>query len=269
MSWVKNYELVSSLEEAESLLEEPGWMLMGGGSRIVAKKPEGIDKLVDLMLLGLDGVHQGEGHMRIGARVRLDEVTKLEEWNGLLGKSILSLTHSGNMRKQMTIAGETAWRSPMNEMQVALAALGAIVERNGYEPTPVIDYLAGERKGIITEIDIPLPESGAWHFDRISPGDGARPLLAFAAAASFANDKVESISLAVGNLGQDVQRLSTLEARLTGCAVTSLAGEMLGETDGAGLIVAESPGASIDSKWAWLDTLVSRGLAEIAKGGNA
>ncbi len=29
MSWVKNYELVGSLEEAEALLEEPGWMLMG------------------------------------------------------------------------------------------------------------------------------------------------------------------------------------------------------------------------------------------------
>ena len=265
MSWVKGYELAGSLEEAEALLEQPGWMLMGGGSRIVAKKPEGVDKLVDLMLLGLDGLRREAGQLRIGARVRLAQIVEIEEWSGLLGKSVLSLTHSPNMRNQMTLAGETAWRSPVNELQVALAALDATIHRNGHEPVPVADYLAGERKGIITEFVIPLPAAGAWHFDRIAPGDGARPLLAFAAAASFAGDDLESIGIAVGNLGPDPQRLRTLEARLAGIPIAALAGEGLRGADREGLAAFESPGATVANKWEWLETLVSRCLAETAK----
>ncbi len=265
MSWVKQYELAGSMEEAAALLGEPGWMVMGGGSHIVATKPKGIDKLVDLMLLGLDSVSKGDGELRIGARVRLEELVKRKDCEGLLEKAVLSLTHSANMRNQMTVAGETAWNSPMNELQIALLALDAVAHRHGFDPTSVEDYLAAEtREGIIEEIAIPLDRSRRHHFDRIAPGDGARPLLAFAATGIFTEGKARSLRLAVGNLGPQPQRLRTVEARLEGAALTDLAKVSLSDEDRQALIAVDSPGAATANKWPWLDTLLSRSLAELA-----
>jgi CO/xanthine dehydrogenase FAD-binding subunit len=266
MSWVKQYELAASFAEAEVLLAQPGWMLMGGGSHIVAVKPAGIDKLVDLMLLGLDGITEDGNELRIGARLHLEHLVERKDFEGLLEQAILSLTHSPNMRNQMTLAGETAWVSPMNELQVALLALDAVVHRHGREPTSAADYLAeNEHEGIITEICFPLEPGRRHHFDRIAPGEGARPLLAFAATATFSGGRVESLRLAVGNLGPFPQRLKAIETRLAGASVAEFAGETLREGDHEGLVAFDSPGADIESKWSWLETMIGRGLAELAR----
>ncbi len=262
MSWIQDYQLVRSLDEAEELLAQPGWALIGGGSHLVAVKPEGIDKLVDLLPLGLDFLRERDEVLQLGARLRLQDIAEREDYGGLLKKAVLSLSHSINLRNQMTLAGETAWPSPRNELQTALLALDARVIRHGREPMALADYVAlPERDGIITSLEIPLEPGWDFGFHKVSPAKESRPLLLLAAAARFDGDRLADLRLALGNLGPFPCRARALESRLIGMERAALADEVFTPPDRADLEVSEQPEAAAESKWAWADALLAEFFA--------
>jgi CO/xanthine dehydrogenase FAD-binding subunit len=265
MSWIKAYEPAMSLGEAEALLAEPGWAIIGGGSRLVARPPEGVHKLVDLMPLGLDRIQESAGELRIEPRVRLQDLAEREDCGGLLKAAILSLSHSENLRNQMTVGGETAWPIAVNELQTALVALDATAHRHERDALPVAEYLAADRRvGIITAITIPLEEEARYAFDKVAPGEGARPLLVLAAAGRVAEGRLADLRLALGNLGPAPQRLRALEQRLAGQTPAELSDLKLVDADLAGLRAEDSPDASVESKRLWAEAMIVRFLDGLA-----
>lgn len=270
MSWIKDYRLIRDLDEAEALLAMPGWAILGGGSHLVAVRPPGIDKLIDLLPLGLDGIRAAAGRIRFGARLRLQELAEREDYGGLLREAVQSLAHSVNLRNQMTLAGEVAWTSPRNELQTALLVLDAVVIRHLREPLSLADYLAApEREGIITAITLSADEGWTHAFRKVSHAEGGRPLLAMAGAARIEAGKLADLRLALGNLGAYPQRALALETRLRGEALNALSGQSMGATDREGLEVVDEHEAAADSKWQWADALFAEVLAALAEGAGA
>jgi CO/xanthine dehydrogenase FAD-binding subunit len=279
MSWFKEYDLMMSLEEAAERLSEPGCAIIGGGSRLVAAKPDGIETLIDLMPLGLDRVRPLESGLMFEARVRLQDLVARKDYDGLLGKAILSLAHSENLRNQMTVAGETAWPLGLNEWQVALLALDAIIHRHNEHDAPAREYMASkERTGIITAVSLPARDGWRFGFDRVAPAEGARPFMTFAGAAKLAGDRIEDLRLALGNLGPYPQRMRALEDRLRGEATALPPGTgrngrgaeasfRLQAGDCAGIQAIDSHNAGLDAKWQWTEAMVGRFLASLAEAG--
>jgi CO/xanthine dehydrogenase FAD-binding subunit len=265
MSWIKAYEPVRSLDEAASLLAAPGWAVIGGGSRLVARRPAGIDKLVDLMPLGLDRITVKDGELLLESRVRLQDLVEREDCGGLLKQAALSLAHSENLRNQMTVAGETAWPAPVSEWQTVLTVLGAAVCRHGRKPMPVQEYLAeAKHDGIITALTIPLEPDAHYGFDKVAPGAGARPLLLFAGAARIHEGRLAGPHLVLGNLGPHPQRLHALEKRLDKRRLAELRIWNLLPGDREDLVVEPSADASVESKWQWAEAMIKRFLTGLA-----
>ncbi len=258
MTWIQDYHLVRCLDEAEELLTQPGWALIGGGSHIVAVKPASIDKLVDLLPLGLDFIREQDDTLQLGARLRLQDIVERDDFDGLLKQAVHSLSHSINLRNQMTLAGETAWPSPRNELQAALLALDARVIRHGREPIPVADYVAlDERDGIITSLEVPLAPDREHSFHKVSPAAAGRPLLLLAASALYEGEHLVDLRLVLGNLGRFPIRARALEARLVGMDRVTLEAATFTDADRAGLDAIAEPEASVESKWAWADALLA------------
>jgi CO/xanthine dehydrogenase FAD-binding subunit len=269
MNWLKEYELATSLDEAATLLAAPGSAIIGGGSRLVAAKPEAIHRLIDLMPLGLDRIERRNGGLVLGARVRMEDLVQRDDFGGLLKQALLSMTHSPNMRNQMTVAGETAWPRHLNEWQVALLALDASIRRHDRDPAAADEYFADEkREGIITAVAFPDRTGWRFGFDRIAPAEGARPLLVLAAGARLDGKRIADLRLAAGNLALRPQRLHELEQRLQGAAPEDLADFALAPGDKDGIRVEDGPGAAATSKWSWLQTLVGRFLASLRADSN-
>jgi aerobic carbon-monoxide dehydrogenase medium subunit len=273
MSWVKRYLRAESLDEAAGLLTDPGLRLLGGGSRLIPARPAGVDGLVDLGRPPLDRIIQDGEVLRLEARVRLSQLTEIDNFQGLLGKAAISLGHSPNLRNQMTVGGECAWVSPGSELQVALLALGASVVFHGPPPSPLVDYLsAPERRGIITALEIPLQDDCRYRFDQVTAAKGAAPQLTMAAMARLGRGRIEEIRLAFGNLGTLPLRTTALERELTGTVPAVL---HLTDTHTAGLELlldsatdkpGTSPAAGRKVKLAWVETLTNRFLRSLRQG---
>ncbi len=267
MTWPEDYEIFVSLDEAAAKLAEPGWAILGGGSRLVAKKPPEIKGLIDLMPLGLDRIHESKNELRLEARVRLEQLVQRDEFDGLLKQAACSMAHSVNLRNQMTVAGETAWPIALSEWQTALLALDVVIDRHGLPPAPLADYLrADRREGVITALRIPRAAGWRYGFDRIAPADGARPLLVLAGAARLAGGKLADCRLVLGRLGTRPQRAEALEKRLRGSAPAALADVKLTDPDRRGLEIADEPGAAADTKWRWAESMIARFLAGLDEG---
>ncbi len=259
MSWIKDYQLVRDLNEAAELLarEGEGWTLLGGGSHLVAVKPPEVQRLVDLLPIGLDAVEETNGELRLGARVRLQTLVERDDMGGLLKDASLSLAHSKNLRNQMTLAGEIAWPNPRNELVTALLALDARLERFDRADTSLDDYLDEDpRDGIITAVAMPGGDGWRHGFHKVSPAPDSRPLLVLAGAARVEDDMLAELRLALGNLGDRPLRAAALERRLVGATLADLAAERFTESDREGLEALASREATIDSKWQWADALL-------------
>lgn len=252
-SRIKDYEIVSTLEEAAERLAEPGWAVLGGGSHLVPSLPAAVDKILDPMLLGLDFLNDDDDDLRLGARLRLEALAQRDDFDGLLSAAAMSLAPSINERNQKTVAGELAWPHADSEWQAALLALDATMERFGHEDTSADDYLQGaERDGLITALRLPRPKGQRCRFERVAAASGSRPELAVAAAAVVRGGAIESVRIAVTGLGLPAARIKDVESGLTGADTASLDSWAL------------PAGAVPDEKTALTEKLIARFLFSLA-----
>jgi len=109
---VRTFEYVrpANVDEAARALSEDDARPMGGGTDIVTQQDRGIRparSLVDLRGLGLDGIEQRDGGLRLGATTRLADVARHE---GIAGRFAVlheaaSAAASPQLREMGTVAG--------------------------------------------------------------------------------------------------------------------------------------------------------------------
>lgn len=236
---VKTYHRPTGVDEALKLLadsNDKNTALAGGTS--LALNPRGIDGLVDLAGLGLSYIRPDGAVLRIGAMTAVREIQRSEDIrqfaDGILAESAKNYL-TALIRNRATIGGVLSAGNFWADIAVVLVALGASVKiaagANGRAKESVVsveDFIQkGPRKslsgGIVTEIEIPAPESnGRCAYSRLAKVETDISILSCAVKAEVAGKTIKTARLVVGNGARPV-RLKIAEEKMRGHTLTAAA----------------------------------------------
>ncbi len=183
---IKTYHRPATLEEALTLLSQPGTTPLGGGTLINSPAFKNMDiAVVDLQALGLSHIRKQGQNLEIEACVTLQQLLECEYIPDALKKTI-QLEAPLNIRNLGTVAGALVacdGRAPFAVAMLALDAnctvvsrLSSVVSLGDLLPLRV-DALRGK---LITKIEIPLHVSLAYEYVARTPAD--KPILCAALA---------------------------------------------------------------------------------------
>jgi CO/xanthine dehydrogenase FAD-binding subunit len=215
----------TSLAQALALVQQPGTVVLGGGTDILARGSREIHAVVDLGGLGLTGVEAGAGEIVIGARTTLAglvESTVLRDAAGGVIPQAAHATHASILRNQATIAG-TLIACPDSILAVALLALDASLRHAVLEngQVTVHDLLLRDvlkRPGdisIVTAVVIPMSSaSRRARLETVARTPRDRPIVAVCAALGLAGGIVQACSIALGGVATTAWRAPDAERTL-------------------------------------------------------
>lgn len=156
---IEKYALVSSMEEALSILKNENGSCVLGGCGYLRMGKKKITTAIDLSKLNLSYINEESDRIEIGAMTPLRDI----ETSRLLEKTFgpaLRLCTEGivgvQLRNTVTIGGTAAGRYPFSDVIPVLMALGADVHFTENQSIGIEAYMNGKSvKDIITKITIP------------------------------------------------------------------------------------------------------------------
>lgn len=165
----------ASIQKAVRLIEQPGVILHGGGTRILKTQSHSIIGLVDIGNLKLDYIKRKNNSFHIGSAVTFGEVVNFSKENNclsMLGKA-LSEAASTPLRNRITIGGSIKDFPLWSNLFAPLIALDAKVEINNGSSKiiPIEDYITGgiiKTKHLVKEIIIPEDKNIVWYVKRFT-----------------------------------------------------------------------------------------------------
>ena len=185
---ITTYHRPATLDEAFSLLAQPGTVPLGGGTMINTpqfEKSSGL-AVVDLQALGLDQVTVAGQDLEIGACVTLEQLLQAEQVHPALRRA-LTREAPLNLRNMATVAGTLIvadGRSPFASVMLALDARLTLETRAGAEVRSLgevlplrADVLHGK---LITRVTVPLRVELA--FETVSRTPADKPIVSAALA---------------------------------------------------------------------------------------
>lgn len=173
MSKTTAYHRPSTLDEAVSLLAEPGRVVLGGGTIVNTPTGDPVE-VVDLQALGLDSVTVTDGRARYGSMVTLQGLIEDESLSQLVreaaGREVSSV-----LRNQATLGGVVGFSGPESLLLAALLVSDTtvgLVGAHGVEVVALDEVLTdGLRGRVITAVDFDLSGKGAIAATARTPGD--------------------------------------------------------------------------------------------------
>ncbi len=179
MPSVLAYHRPTNLDEAAELLSQPNRTPLAGGTVVVPKarkvKPEGVE-VVDLQSLGLDTVETDGSRVRMGAMVRLGDMSTDSRLSAIIREAARRELPSA-LRNQATIGGTVAEADPDSLLLAALLVHDAKVtlhqgsDDQGSDDVGLGDYLTGDRKGLIVNISLDPSGQGSIAATGRTPAD--------------------------------------------------------------------------------------------------
>jgi probable selenate reductase FAD-binding subunit len=150
---IETYHRPSTLEQALSLLEAEGTVVLGGGTSLVAAG--GPSAVVDLQDLGLDAIATDGDRVTIGAMARLREVADSDLVPQML-RELARREAPNTIRNAATIGGTVATADPESELVAGMLVYDAMVTiTDANETTMGLDeYLVTRPPGIITGVSL-------------------------------------------------------------------------------------------------------------------
>ncbi len=185
MPSVLAYHRPNNLDEAAELLSQPNRTALAGGTIVVpqARKtnPEGVE-VVDLQALGLDTTEADGSRVRLGAMVRLGDMSTDERLSSTIREAAKRELPSA-LRNQATIGGTVAAADPDSLLVAALLVHDArLAIHQGADDLSLGDYLAGDRTGLIVSISLDPGGRGSIAATGRTPADV--PIVAAVACAT-------------------------------------------------------------------------------------
>ena len=166
MATVSSYLRPGSLDEALEALSSPGSVVIGGGTKVNASKDLEEITVVDLQLLGLDGVGISSHGLRVGATVVLQRLVDDPRVPPVIRESARREQPS-TLRNMATIAGTIAGASQESELLASLLVYGAeltVLGPGGERRVGLARLLAdpGQLSGsFITSVDLEVTGAAA------------------------------------------------------------------------------------------------------------
>jgi carbon-monoxide dehydrogenase medium subunit len=230
-----DYHDPTGLDEALALLREHGEdaKVMAGGQSLLPMMKLRLASprhVVDLWRIrGLDGIVEGEGEIRIGARVThraLEDSEVLRRRCPLLAKAA-SVIGDAQVRNLGTIGGAVAHADPAGDYSPALVALGAtLVLRSlqGERLVPAREFFVGifatalRPAEILTEVRVPVTGPGVgWEYLKLSRRASDFALVSVAAILRPNGGRLcAGADVVLGAVGPVPQRAEEVEAALRG-----------------------------------------------------
>lgn len=234
MSSIAAYLRPGSLAEALEILREKGShaAIVAGGTSVTLRRPAGVDTLVDITNLGMDGIRTGDGFLEIGSCTRLSD---------LIGSSDVQKLHSGilaqaarnvastPLRNLITLGGNALHVFSWSDLPGVLLACKAefVIAGETRRIVPADElYLNHPEKllspgELLTAIRFPLPtgrSTGAFHKESKTQFDYAA--MSIATVVWFEGSQIRDIRVVAGSLRPLPIRLRPAEEELKGKAPT-------------------------------------------------
>ncbi|GAB4521238.1 MAG: xanthine dehydrogenase family protein subunit M [Anaerolineae bacterium] len=216
LSHIREYHRPKTIEEALALLRRPSvpTAILAGGTQLVARRAPGVNAVVDLQALNLQGIRMDASAVHIGAMTPIQDLIQSEVSrqyaSGLLAKAARHCAPR-NIRNAATIGGTVASADSRDELYVALVACGATVILNEEEGSGLaIEALTPERLryDIITRIVVPPAHCGV--LERVARTPSDRAIVAVAAVrAPYAGGR-SLCRVAIGGISPRVVTATTV-----------------------------------------------------------
>jgi aerobic-type carbon monoxide dehydrogenase small subunit (CoxS/CutS family)/CO/xanthine dehydrogenase FAD-binding subunit len=222
---IRTYHRPSRVEEASSLLAR-GAFALAGGTRLLTSDLE-LPNVVDLTALGLAGIEQQDGDVRIGPLATLQAVIASKAAHaataGLLPAACRAHSASPIVRGMATLGGEAVHGAHDSELAAALLALNGIFVLSGPKgesEVPAVRFLKSPAEdlaggSLLTAIVIPGAPGGA-ALERIAVLPSAPSILAVAVALTFTGPQCGRARIALTGLQGRPARIPEAEARIEG-----------------------------------------------------
>ena len=168
------YHRPESLDEASTLLAEPNRRAVGGGTVAVPQARQitesGVE-VVDLQALGLDRIEVAGNRLRLGAMVRLGDLTTDPAVPALIADLARRELPSA-LRNQATVGGTVALADDASVLLAGLLAHDTTVQVHGSAATDLADLLAtGVGRGLITSMALDPTGAGTIAATGRTPAD--------------------------------------------------------------------------------------------------
>jgi aerobic carbon-monoxide dehydrogenase medium subunit len=231
MNSVREYARPASLEEALVLLARPQPVTrpLGGGT-YVALAGTKAEALVDLEGLGLSGISQSGGRLRIGAMTTLQDLSQAAALpSGLRQAAEREAPH--NIRQRATLGGTVALGSS-GPLLTCLSALNATLTLEpGTRDLPLDAYLATQQagqpdKGLIVALSFATQRRVAYTEIARTPADA--PLMCLSAGAEILAGRLTAVRIACGGADQPLVTGTQVARRFEGLSAEACA-EMAAE----------------------------------------
>ncbi|MBN2555215.1 MAG: FAD binding domain-containing protein [Anaerolineales bacterium] len=193
-----------SLEEAIDLLDQG--VPLAGGTRLIPNRSE-LTAVIDLQSVGLDQIIPGDGWLKLGAAVTLQDLIDCSDVPADL-QGAARLEAGWNIRNMATLGGTIHEGDGRSALLTTLTACHVTVHLQPDDRSMALEaYLdfraQDEPAHLVTTVDIDLPDRLSYAYAGRSPAD--RPMIC--AAAGWYAGKPEQVFMGVGGFGGKPQRI--------------------------------------------------------------
>ncbi len=216
-----------SIEEAIQLLQQPGTVVLAGGSGLQAAAPRDVQAVVDLSGLKLSYIREDNGSVSIGATTALSELNESPILRATANGIVAQAAHrsAASVLRHQATAGGTLITEPDGILAVALLALDAkvTVVRKDTRTVSLADFLSMREHllnmALLIEITVPIGNARA-SLQTVARTPSDRPIVSVAAAARVESGVVSEVQIALGGVAAYAVRAGKAEQILKGQPVT-------------------------------------------------
>lgn len=229
MRELKELALPESFEELweKKAKYGPKAVVIAGGTEIVSDPPEGVECLIDIRQLGLQGISEEDTLVSIGATTTMESLAHSPVVASLAQGMLCQSSCQGwpaPVRSAATLGGNLAGGDPFADTPAALLALGAqvVLQTPGGELlVPIDDFFLDYRKtaandAVLSEIRIPkTPPEGKGAFLKCSPSNIDKAMINLGVYAEIEQGRCRRVKVAVGAVTRIPHRLGEVEALMS------------------------------------------------------
>jgi len=219
---IKEYHAPATIEEALTLKEKlaDAAVFLAGGTEINSVAfPLTPEHVISLQGLGLTDLRVTATDLIIGACCTIQQLidsADIPECLKAAGRHIVNR----NIRNMATIGGQLGGNKSCGNLLPVLVALEAVVDLvapGGTDAIPALEYLAGERKELITHVRIPKSDPPRLvAVEKYSRTANDLSILTAAVSLARDGDVVERPLIAAGGVAKHLTRLEPVEEALNG-----------------------------------------------------
>ncbi len=213
-----------TIEQALALVQQPGTVVMAGGTGLLADQRKDVRAVVDLSELSLSYIREQEGTIAIGATTTLAELAGSPIVGAAANGVVAQVAHrSGTslLRNQATVVG-TLIAEPVGILATVLLALDATIEAFTWASSVKREELAyflahraeSLKNAIVTQVVIPvaaLKRRAAVETVARTPSD--KPIVTV--CATRADTPPREVTIALGGVDEFAVRATDAERRMT------------------------------------------------------